>query len=87
MREELHHLADQLPEAEVRPAPELIRGRLGEHGGAERDLLFFASFGADPDLAERHEEVTAGGNSYTTSVDAVTCRLGASGTVPSLGHS
>ncbi|MFD8534457.1 hypothetical protein ACFV0L_44305 [Streptosporangium canum] len=57
MREELHHLVDQLPEAELRPALELIRGRLGEHEGAERDLPFFASFGADPDLAERHEEI------------------------------
>ncbi|MEV8632199.1 hypothetical protein AB0395_11145 [Streptosporangium sp. NPDC051023] len=28
MREELHHLVDQLPEAELRPALELIRGRL-----------------------------------------------------------
>jgi hypothetical protein len=27
-REELHHLVDQLPEAELRPALELIRGRV-----------------------------------------------------------
>jgi len=27
MREELHHLVDQLPEADVRPVLELIRGR------------------------------------------------------------
>jgi hypothetical protein len=27
MREELHHLVDQLPEAEVWPVVELIRGR------------------------------------------------------------
>lgn len=58
-REELHHLVDQLPDAELRPALELIRGRLGDHGRdeeEERDLPFFASFEAEPDLAERHEE-------------------------------
>jgi hypothetical protein len=57
MREELHHLVDQLPEAELRPALELIRGRVAEHDGQERDLPFFASFEAEPDLAERAEEI------------------------------
>ncbi|MFS1301433.1 hypothetical protein [Streptosporangium longisporum] len=57
MREELHHLVDQLPEAELRPALELIRGRLGEPESSERDLPFFASFEAPSDLAERHEEI------------------------------
>jgi hypothetical protein len=58
MRDELHHLVDQLPEAELRPALELIRGRVDEHGGAGgRDLPFFASFEAEPDLAERSEEI------------------------------
>jgi hypothetical protein len=57
MREELHHLVDQLPESELRPALELIRGRLDESAPAERDLPFFASFEAEPDLAERHEEI------------------------------
>ncbi|MEU6743020.1 hypothetical protein [Streptosporangium sandarakinum] len=57
MREELHHLVDQLPEAELRPTLELIRGRLDEHEETERDLPFFASFEADPDLADRHEEI------------------------------
>lgn len=57
MREELHHLVDQLPESELRPALELIRGRLDESVSAERDLPFFASFEAEPDLAERHEEI------------------------------
>jgi hypothetical protein len=57
MREELHHLVDQLPEAELRPALELIRGRVAEHAGQERDLPFFASFEAEPDLAERAEEI------------------------------
>jgi hypothetical protein len=55
MREELHHLVDELPEAEVRPVLELIRGRADAHG--VRDLPFFASFESDPDLAERSEEI------------------------------
>ena len=57
LREELHHLVDQLPEAELRPALELIRGRVAEHGEQGRDLPFFASFEAEPDLAERAEEI------------------------------
>lgn len=56
MREELHHLVDQLPEAELRPALELIRDRVEEHDQG-RDLPFFASFEAEPDLAERAEEI------------------------------
>jgi hypothetical protein len=35
MREELHHLVDQLPEAELRPALELIRERAEEILSAE----------------------------------------------------
>jgi hypothetical protein len=57
MRDELHHLVDQLPEADVQPAMELIRDRLAEHGQQRRNLPFFASFEADPDLAERAEEI------------------------------
>jgi len=56
MREELHHLVDELPEEEVRPVLELIRGRSDASRG-ERDLPFFASFESDPDLAERSEEI------------------------------
>jgi hypothetical protein len=56
MREELHHLVDELPEEEVRPVLELIRGRADASHSA-RDLPFFASFEADPDLAERSEEI------------------------------
>ncbi len=56
-RDELHHLVDQLPEAELRPALELIRGRVEQDSGAGRDLPFFASFEAEPDLAERSEEI------------------------------
>ena len=50
MREELHQLVDQLPEDEIRPALELIRGRVAQHGGQGRNLPFFASFEAEPDL-------------------------------------
>src|SRR5258708_12155607 len=57
MRDELHHLVDRLPEAELRPALELIRGRVGQDRGAGRDLPFFSSFGAEPELAERSEEI------------------------------
>jgi len=56
MREELHHLVDELPEEEVRPVLELIRGRADASRRA-RDLPFFASFESDPDLAERSEEI------------------------------
>jgi hypothetical protein len=56
MREELHHLVDELPEAEVGPVLELIRGRTDAAHGV-RDLPFFASFESDPDLAERSEEI------------------------------
>ncbi len=57
MREELHQLVDQLREDELRPALELIRDRVAEHGGQGRDLPFFASFEVEPDLAERAEEI------------------------------
>jgi hypothetical protein len=57
MREELHHLVDQLPETELRPALELIRGRVADHAEQGRNLPFFASFEAEPDLAERAEEI------------------------------
>ena len=53
---ELHHLVDELPEAEVRPVLELIRGR-ADAAHSVRDLPFFASFESDPDLAERSEEI------------------------------
>lgn len=57
MREELHRLVDQLREGELRLALELIRDRVTEHGGQGRDLPFFASFEAEPDLTERAEEI------------------------------
>lgn len=57
IRAELHHLVDQLSEKDLRPALELIRGQLAEHEHDKRDLPFFGSFAAEPDLAERHEEI------------------------------
>lgn len=57
MREEFHQLVDQLPEADLQPAMELIRGRVEQHGGQGRDLPFFGSFEAEPNLAERAEEI------------------------------
>ena len=57
MRDELHYMVDRLPEAQLRPALELIRGRVEESVAAGRDLPFFASFEADPDLAEQSEEI------------------------------
>jgi hypothetical protein len=39
MRDELHHLVDELPEPEVRPILELIRGRADAAHGV-RDLPF-----------------------------------------------
>ena len=59
MREELRHLVDLLPEAGLRPAPRLIRGHAAGDHGPERDLPFFASSEADPDLAGRSEEILA----------------------------
>jgi len=56
MREELHHLVDELPEAEVRPVLELIRGRFDAVHGV-RDPPFFAPLESDPDPAERSEEI------------------------------
>jgi hypothetical protein len=57
MREELHQRVDRLPDYEVQPALELIRGRVAQHGGQGRDLPFFASFQDEPDPAERAEEI------------------------------
>jgi hypothetical protein len=57
MREELHQLVDQLPEDDIQPPQELIRGRVAQHGGQGRNLPFFASFEAGPDLAERAEDI------------------------------
>jgi hypothetical protein len=55
-REELHHLVDELPEAEVRPVLEPIRGRADARHGVP-DLPFLASFESDLDLAEKSGEI------------------------------
>jgi hypothetical protein len=48
-REELHHLVDLLPEAELRPAPETDPRACGRGSRpGRRDLPFFASFEAPP---------------------------------------
>ncbi|WP_225729647.1 MULTISPECIES: hypothetical protein [unclassified Nocardia] len=58
IRKELHQLVDQLPEPKLRPALELIRCQLADDGEqSTRDLPFFGSFEAEPDLSERHEEI------------------------------
>jgi hypothetical protein len=59
MREELHHLVNLLPEAGLRPASGLIRAHAAGDHGPERELPFFASFEAGPDLAGRAEEILA----------------------------
>lgn len=56
MRKELHQLAAEPTEAEIPPVIELIRGPT-DATDSVRDLPFFASFGSDPDLAERSEEI------------------------------
>jgi len=55
-RDKLHELVDQLPETRLRPTLQLIRGQLEVAVEGERDLPFFASFEAEHDLAENHEE-------------------------------
>jgi hypothetical protein len=55
----LHHLADLLPEAGLRPAPGLIRAHAAGDHGPETDLPFFASSEAGPDLAGRAEQILA----------------------------
>lgn len=57
IREELHQLVDQLPEADLQLAMQLIHGPVAVHGGHWRDLPFFASFEAEPDLGERAGEL------------------------------
>jgi hypothetical protein len=48
---------DQPPEDGIQSALELIHSRVMQHGGQGRDLPFFASFEAEPDLAEQAEEI------------------------------
>ena len=56
IREEPRHLMDQLSSA-----PELVRERLAGSAPAERHLPFFASFDAEPDFAQRNQDILRSG--------------------------
>ncbi|MEU0564022.1 hypothetical protein ABZ297_01310 [Nonomuraea sp. NPDC005983] len=56
MREELHHLVDRLPEEKVAPLLRLVRDQL-EEPEAVRELPFIGMLEAEPDFAERAEEI------------------------------
>lgn len=56
MREELHHLVDQLPEEKVAPLLRLVRDQLDEQPQV-RDLPFIGMLEAEADFAERSEEI------------------------------
>ncbi|MER7207974.1 hypothetical protein [Streptosporangium sp. NPDC000239] len=56
MREELHHLVDCLPEEKVAPLLRLVRDQFDERP-VIRDLPFIGMLEAEPDFAERSEEI------------------------------
>lgn len=56
MREELHHLVDRLPEEKVARLLRLVRDQL-EEPQTVRDLPFIGMLEAEPDFAERAEEI------------------------------
>ncbi|ACZ85000.1 MULTISPECIES: hypothetical protein [Streptosporangium] len=56
MREELHHLVDCLPEEKVAPLLRLVRDQFDERP-VVRDLPFIGTLEAEPDFAERSEEI------------------------------
>lgn len=58
MRDELHHLVDELPEAQVGPVLDLVRDHVTEEQpGKRRKLSFAGMLHAEPDLAARSEEI------------------------------
>jgi hypothetical protein len=57
MRDELHHLVDQLPDTQVRPVLELVRDRVHPRQPEQASLSFIESFDAESDFAERSEEI------------------------------
>ena len=57
MREELHHLVDELPEAQVGPVLDLVRDHVGDEQLRKRRLSFAGLLHAEPDLAARSEEI------------------------------
>lgn len=56
MREELHQLVDRLPEEKVAPVLRLVRDQI-EEAKAVRDLPFIGMLEAEPDFAERAEDI------------------------------
>jgi hypothetical protein len=58
MREELHHLVDELPEGQVGLVLGLVRDHVGDKDpGKRRRLSFAGMLHAEPDLAARSEEI------------------------------
>jgi hypothetical protein len=58
MRDELHHLVDELPESQVGPVLDLVRDHVAEgQPGRRRRLSFAGMLHAEPDLAARSEEI------------------------------
>lgn len=55
-RDELHHLVDQLPDAQVEPVLALVRDHVGDNQRRRR-LSFAGLLHAEPDLAARSEEI------------------------------
>jgi hypothetical protein len=57
MREELHHLVDELPEAQVERVLDLVRDHIDDRHPRKRRLSFAGMLHAEPDLAARSEEI------------------------------
>lgn len=57
MRDELHHLVDELAETEVAPVLDMVRDRVSRHPERKRRLSFTGLLHAEPDLAARSEEI------------------------------
>ncbi|MFD0883167.1 hypothetical protein ACFQ08_01120 [Streptosporangium algeriense] len=64
MREELHHLVDCLPEEKVAPLLRLVRDQFDERP-VVRDLPFIGLLEAEPDFAERSEEIMRSENNHS----------------------
>jgi hypothetical protein len=56
-RDELHHLVDELAEAEVAPVLDIVRERVARQPERRRRLSFAGLLHAEPDLAARSEEI------------------------------
>jgi hypothetical protein len=64
MREELRQLVDRLPEEKVAPLLRLVRDQLDEPQ-VIRDLPFIGMLEAEPDFAERAEEILRSEDNHT----------------------